>query len=317
MFKEPIQIILVSFRRLHLLKNSIRKLYERIKYPHRVLVVNNAIDDAETIKYLTFAKNCGYIYDHISLPENKGFANALTEGFKWFEKTKSGVSEYIITTQEDVIVSLLRPRCLLERLLELFKKYELEYGAISCRTQRIRRRDVDEERELIDSPTSLASCFRIQSSDDVKKLGYYFTKRPHWESPEIAKSMRQLKKKLAIATHLYVSDEGFMPYNKGFAKDFIDYKTYSPERINQGKLQPYPDIDFETCIPMKVNNPRDLPEHEKRQAFWKLYGFDAESLILAKEVLKYKGEIGKYKSWEEYWNSEDGKKMKKDFFINT
>jgi len=289
---QPIDIILVTYRRLDLLKLSIRKIYERIRYPYRLLVVNNDKDDAETAHYLRFAKDCGYLYDFINL-ENKGLPNGLTEGFKYFENTKEGVSEYVVTTQDDVIPSLLRPECLLERLLNLFKKYEPEYGAISCRTQRIRRRDVDEERELIDSPTSLASFFRIQRSDDIKKLGYYFTKREHWESPEIAKSMLQLKKKLGVATHLYVSDEGFMPKNKGFEDGFVKYNTYSPERINQGELQPYPDIDQDTCIPLKVNNPRDMKEHQKRLAFWNLYGFK-KSAVMLEELRTRHGKLSQH-----------------------
>jgi predicted O-methyltransferase YrrM len=276
---QPIDIILVTYKRQDLLKNTIRMLYERLLYPHRILVVNNDKDDGSVSRYLTNTKNCGYIYDFINL-DNKGFAGGLSEGFQYLEKTKQGISEYIITTQDDITPSLLRPKCLLERLLELFKKYESEYGAISCRTQRVRRREVDEEKELIDSPTSLSSCFRIQRSDDIKKTGHYFTYREHWESPEIAKNINQLKKKLGIATHLYVSDEGFMPKNKGFDKDFKGYNTYSPERVNQGELQPYPDIDFKTCVPMKVNNPRDMSEHQKRLAFWELYGFKKSAVML-------------------------------------
>lgn len=284
---QPIDVILCTFKRLDLLKLTIRFLYERTKYPHRLLVVNNGKDDVDTIKYLTFAKNCGYIYDSINL-DNNGLANGLTEGFKYLEKTKAGISEYVVTSQDDIIVPLLRPTCWLERLLELFKKYEDEYGAISCRTQRVRRRDVDEEKELIDSPTSLASFNRIQRSDDIQKLDNYFTNRKHWESPEIAKSMGKLKKKLGIATHLYVNDNGFMPRNKGFKEGFDKYHTFSPERVNQGELQPYPTIHQETCIPLKVNNPRDLPEHKRREEFFKLYGFDMESLIIAEKIMKYK-----------------------------
>jgi len=276
---EPVDIILVTYRRLDLLKNTLRMMYERLLYPRRILVVNNDKDDADTAHYLTWAKNCGYIHDFINL-ENEGFASGLSEGFQYFEKTKQGVSEYVVTTQDDVVPALLRPKCELERLSELFKKYESEYGAISCRTQRTRRREVNEEKELIDSPTSLASFFRIQRSDDIKQTGHYFTHREHWESPEIAKSMHQLKKKLGVATHLYVSDEGFMPKNKGFAEDFTEYNTYSPERVKQGDLQPYSDIDFETCIPVKVNDPRDMNEHEKRLAFWELYGFKKSAVML-------------------------------------
>ena len=89
-----------------------------------------------------------------------------------------------------------------------------------------------------------------------------------------------------------VNDIGFMPNNKGFQEGFTEYNTYSSERVNQGELQPYPDIHEETCIPLKVNNPRDLPEHKKREEFFKLYGFDMESLIIAEKIMKYKNNSG-------------------------
>jgi len=280
---EPISIIMVTYKRLHLLKRSVKKIYENVRFPHRLLVINNGKDDIETIRWLTFAKNCGYIYDFISL-ENKGLANGLTEGFKYFEKIKGGISEYVVTTQDDVLVPDLRP-CILERLLHLFKKYESEYGAISCRTQRIRRRDVDENRDIIDSSPSLASFFRIQRSDDIQKFGNYFTKIPHWESPQIAISMKKIGKKLGVATHLYVDDSCFEISNKGFPVGFTDYLTYSKERVQQGALQPYPEIDEKTCIPLKINTPRDRSEQKKRDAYYDHWGREGKKKCKTQEQI--------------------------------
>jgi len=285
--KESIDIILVTFKRLHLLKQAVQKIYERTRYPYRLWVVNNDITDVQTIRFLKGAKTNGFLYDFFSLPKNNGLAPALTEGFK---KVKS---EYFVTTQDDVVPPDLSP-CWLERLLHLINKYP-EYGAIACRTQRIRHRQVDEDKELIDSPTSLATFFRIQKRSDIEQVGG-FGNRPHWESPEIMKRMKQLKKKLAVATHLYCEDLGFMVSNKGYDKNDTQYNTYSKERVNQGELQPYPEVDPKTCIPLKINTIRDEKEQSKRDAYYDYWGRDGrkrhktlEQLELARYAEKGKG----------------------------
>jgi len=198
-----------------------------------------------------------------------------------FKKWKDQIGEYLICTQDDLRPPLLAlgHKCWLEQLLALFKKYQEEYVAISLRTQRIRRRDVDESLELIPSIPSLSSCFRIQKKDDMESVGA-FGSRPHWESTNFKERTQPLKKKIAVATHLYCDDMGFMVDNKGYAEEEKDYKTYSPERVKQGEIQPYPHIDEETCIPMKVNDPRDMAEHNKRLAFWELYGFKKSAVML-------------------------------------
>ena len=281
---EPVSILMVTYKRPWFLKTIVKSIYHRTKYPYRLFVINNDAEDSETIKWLKQAKSQGYVYDFLTLPENTGLAWGFTSGFNhWKDK----ISERFLCTQDDIIPPLLRPICWLERLLELFKKYESEYAVISMRTQRIRRRDVQEDIELIPSPTSLASYFRIQKKNDIEKIGG-FGAREHWESVCFKDKVQPLKKKLAVATHLYCDDTAFMSANKGYKGDFTDYKTYSPERVNQGELQPYPDIDEDTCIPMKINSPRDSPEHKKREEFFKLYGFDMETLILAQELKKKK-----------------------------
>jgi len=269
---ESIDIILCTFNRLNFLQHTLKKIYQRTRYPHRVWVVDNNSTDG-TQRWLKIAKAQGYLHEHIFNTKNLGLAGAYTEAFKKIKSSKGGISEYIICTQDDVVPADLTP-CWLERLLHLAIKYP-EYGAISCRTQRIRRRDVDESKELIDSPTSLAAFNRIQKSEDIDAVGG-FTNRKHWESPEIAKNMKKIKKKLAVATHLYCSDLGFMQPNKGFADGYTSYFTYSKERTNQGELQPYPDIDDNSCIPLKVNTPRDASEQEKREAYYKYWGVDTK-----------------------------------------
>lgn len=279
---QPIDIILTTFNRLNFLKHTVKKIYERTKYPYKLWIVDNNSSDG-TQNWLKSAKAMGYLHDYIFLPENKGLAYGLSEGFK---KVKS---DYFITTQDDVVPPKLFSCCWLEQMLHLFKKYENDYGGISMRTQRTRRRDVDELRDIIDSPPSLASFLRIQKKSDIEIVGG-FGNRKHWESPEFMKRMKRLKKKLAIATHLYCEDFGFMAHNKGYAKDCTSYYTYSKERVNQGELQPYPDIDEKSCIPLKINTERDRREQDKREAYYDYWGRDGRKSHKTpeqKELMKY------------------------------
>lgn len=259
---QPIDIILVTYQRCNFLKHTVKKIYERTLYPYRLWVIDNDSTD-NTKDYLKQAKLNGYIYDYILLKENKGLAYGLTEGFKRVK------SEYFITTQDDIVPPDLRP-CWLERMLHLAKKYP-DYGGIAMRIQRLRHRDVDEYKELIESPTSLPSVFRIQKKKDIEKLNG-FGGRPHWESTDFVNRGKVLKKKFALTTHIYADHSGFMADNKGFAEGFKDYHTFAKERIYQGKDQPYPRIDYRTNVPLGVSTLRDEKEQIKRQRFWDYWG---------------------------------------------
>lgn len=256
---------MVTFNRLEFLKHTVKKIYERTRYPNRLWVVDNCSTDG-TRDWLKKAKLHGFVHDYIFAEENKGLAAGFTLGF---EKVQS---EYFICTQDDIVPPDLKP-CWLERMLHLFKKNEEEYVGISMRVQRIRHRDVDEHKELIESSTSLASVFRISKKTEIEAVNG-FGQRPHWESTAFMQRTQPLKKKLAVATHLYADHTGFMPDNKGFAEGYTTYHTYSKERVQQGKDQPYPDIDPKTNIPLKINTHRDRHEQEAREKYWNWWGLD-------------------------------------------
>lgn len=269
---KPIDIVLVTFNRLDFLKTTVKAIYHRTRYPHRLIVVDNASTDGKTQAWLKHARINGFVSEHVFLEENKGLAAGFSAGFKLVK------SDYFICTQDDLIPPDLKP-CWLERMYELFKKYEDDYAGISMRIQRIRHREVDENRELIESPTSLASVFRIQKKNEVEAIGG-FGKRPHWESTAFINRMAAIKKKFGVATHLYADHIGFMIHNKGFEKGFTDYHTYAEERVDQGDDQPYPDIDPISNVPIKINTERDRGEHNKRLEFWKLMGFKKSAVML-------------------------------------
>lgn len=284
---KTIDILLVTFNRRNFLEHTVKKIYERTFYPYRLWVIDNNSNDG-TGDWLKTAKLHGYLHDYILLNENKGLAGALTEGFKKVE------SEYIITTQDDIVPPDLKP-CWLEKMLHLAKENP-DYGGIAMRIQRTRHRDIDESKELIESPTSLPSIFRIQKKTDIEKVNG-FGERPHWESTGFIQRTKCLKKKYAMTTHIYADHTGFMPDNKGFAEGFTTYHTYAKERVTQGKDQPYPKIDYRTNVPLEIITGRDLGEQKKRDAYWAYWGVDrrhsqrliADQIELAKYCEKGRG----------------------------
>ena len=251
---EPIDILLVAYKRLNFLKETIDKISERTFYPHRVWVISQAANPDEA-HYLKHVKKVGKIWEHIFLPDNVGQPAALNEGFKRVQ------SKVFVTTQDDIIPPDLRP-CWLERLVHLINKYE-DYGAICMRIQRTARLEIDETKELIDTVKSMPSVFRIQRKDEMPKERP-FGRLKHWESQAYAEMMQSMKKKYAMATNLYANHTGYMFDNKGYKEGDADYFTYSKERVKQGEEKPYPEIDPKTNIPVKVKHPYDIREQNDR-----------------------------------------------------
>jgi glycosyltransferase involved in cell wall biosynthesis len=255
----PIDIVLVTYQRLNYLKETVEAINKRTLYPFNLIVVDNASTDG-TQEWCQTQTKLGQISRYVRLDENKGLAIGLTEGLKFVK------SEYFITTQDDIIPPDLRP-CWLERILHLAKENP-DYGGISMRIQRTRHQKIDESKDLIESPKSLAAVFRIQKKSDLDSMGGFGT-RNHWESHSFKAICDQLKKKTAMATHLYADHFAFMDFNKGYDKNKTDYFTYSPERVDQGKEKPYPILDPKTNIPLKIVHPSDTNEQKLRTDRWK------------------------------------------------
>lgn len=275
---ESVDIILVTFERLHFLKQTVKKINERTMYPYNLIVVDNASKDNETRDWLNMAEKHGDIQKRVMLDENLGLPMALNEGMKHVK------SEYFITTQDDLIPPDLRP-CWLERMLHLAKKYP-DYAGIFMRIQRTARLHVDEDKDLIESPKSCAAVFRIQRRDDFRKRENPFGARKHWESHTFAETAKQLKKKTAMTTKLYADHIGFMADNKGFPMDKKDYHTYSDNRVFQGRDKPYMDIDYRTNYPIKLNHPYDRRELQRMEDWLAEKGRDdKESDLYQQDVL--------------------------------
>jgi len=275
---EPVDIILVTYQRLHFLKQTVTKINERTMYPYNLIVIDNASEDIGVRDYMNMAEKHGDIQRRVMLDENLGLPGALNAGMKHVR------SEFFITTQDDLLPPDLRP-CWLERMVYLIKKYP-DYAGIFMRIQRTARLHVNEDKELIYSPKSCAAVFRIQRRDDFRKLENPFGVRKHWESHDFAETAQQLKKKTAMATKLYADHIGFMADNKGFAEGKTNYHTYSDNRVYQGKEKPYMDIDHRSNYPVKVNHGYDSREFERMESWLIEKGRDdSESDLYQQDVL--------------------------------
>ena len=278
-FKEDVDIILVTYERPHLLRQTIKKINERTLYPYNLIVVDSGSKDSETAEILNVAEKRGDIQQRVIMPENLGLPMALNEGLKHVK------SEYFICTQDDLIPPDLRP-CWLERLVHLYKKYEDDYAGLCMRIQRTARLNMDEDEELIYSPKSLPAVFRISRRDDFLKNNINFGARKHWESNSFAQTAKSvLNKRIAMVTKMIADHTGYMVDNKGFKEGKTDYFTYSSLRIKQGDDKPYPDIDSRTHTPRKENHPYDIKEITRIEEWLKSKGNQDESTMSQQDIL--------------------------------
>ena len=285
-----VDIILVTYNRKNFLEKSIKEIYDKTNYRYRLWVVDNNSTDGSG-DYLKRAKLHGFIHDFILLPANIGEAGGLSKGFEHINGVKGGHGEYIICTQDDLLPPKLTP-CWLERLVHLMEKYP-EQAGIAMRIQRTRHREINEFKDLIPSSSGLPAVFRISRTSDIKEIGG-FGYAKHWEGVSFSQKMKAINKPhMSMATHIYADHIGFMPYNRGFDPEFKEYHTFSPERINQGEDQPYPEIDKDTLMPTMNNTPRDASEMKKREEYSKYWGVDFR-IRTAKNLTEEQLELVKY-----------------------
>lgn len=313
---EPVYIILISYNRINYLKKTIDLIYERTKYPHYVIVVDNASTDGSQ-QYLKEAKVIGKVFDNLFLPENIGQSCALNAGFafmqEWNKRRPS--TDLFVTTNEDLLPPQLSP-CWLERMLHLFEKYEPEgYKAISMRIERSSRMEIDEEKELISLHKSCPNVYRMARRSDFAKLGPApFRELKKWDSNSFQTQVQSfLKGKTALSTRLYASHIGFMSENKGYDEGVKTF-TVAENKKTIYLEKPYPDIDEKTNIPLKINSNADAQEHKRREEYWgTTTGIQSEKETrkkiiqrneLSKYVEEYKGKwadlgCGEYKVHED------------------
>ena len=126
--QKKVDILLVTYERLHLLKITIKAIKLRTKYPHRIIVVDNNSKDG-TKEWLRKQHMNGIIEEVILSDRNLGLGKAFQEGLRLVK------SEYFICTVDDVIPPLMDP-CWLEQELKIAKENP-EYGGIAMKGARV------------------------------------------------------------------------------------------------------------------------------------------------------------------------------------
>lgn len=123
--RRKVDILLVTFQRLKLLKIAVEAIKKRTKYPYRLIIIDNGSTDG-TREWLSGNDIADKI---IFMKENVGLGGAYREGLKYVE------SEYFICTVDDVIPPKMEP-CWLEQEL-IVAKANPDYGGIAMKGARI------------------------------------------------------------------------------------------------------------------------------------------------------------------------------------
>jgi glycosyltransferase involved in cell wall biosynthesis len=273
----PVSILLTTYNRLNFLKKTVESINQRTLYPYRLIIVSNHCTDG-TLQYLKESKVNGKIWDYLYLDENLGQSVALNKGVAlvndWENNRRRPSSDWVITTNEDIYPPMLienGSNCWLEQMIILFQKYENDgLGALAMRIERTARAEIDESQELIYFRKGIPSVFRLMRRSDLNKMGVEpFGHLKHFDSNATADNYQTvLKKKIALTTHIYASHFGFNYENKGYDLNDKNYFTYSGEaKLQVFKEKPYPEIDPETQVPIKINHGCDGYEQRKRDEY--------------------------------------------------
>jgi len=165
MNKEPLDIIMVAWKRPDFTSRSLKAILENTKYPFRLHLI---INEAPVINGMLIV-GMDDVYESVTmLKDNIGLEPAKNLGL-FFAKSK-----YFISTDNDILP--MKPNEKGDWLTQLVDLAEQnpDYGAISCRTQvMIGTGNIfsgKEEQDIVEFPHPGGSL-RIMRTDLVKKLG--------------------------------------------------------------------------------------------------------------------------------------------------
>ncbi len=186
-----IDIVISTYNRRGLLQRMIEGIKERTKIPYRLIIVDNNSEADDTINYLEELRGSKEIDVLVLNDKNIGGAKALNEGFKYVR------SELFITSDDDIVPPDLEP-CWLEQLIELFKKYYPEYGAVALRNARMLNTSFGGEwlphypdNELGESLRSSCAFLRMQKRSDMEKMPNLFGGRKKYSSLYLYRIMKK------------------------------------------------------------------------------------------------------------------------------
>jgi len=266
----PIPILITTYNRLGMLKQTIELLNQRTFYPYRIFVGDNNSSD-ETKAYLKWSKTNGKIFDYIFMPENVGQSRMLNKMFEVMEDYETNRrrphNRYFVTSNDDLFPPELGKVCWLSRMVDILERHEPEYGGLCARIQRTSRNDIDETTEIISCFKGFPSVGRLMVREDFRALGPNpFGVLRKWDSNTCGETFKfKLHKKFGFATHIYFDHAGFMVENKGYDKN-IDTFTVAANKLTEYVDKPYPDIN-DANEPIKINHPSDIYEQRDRDRY--------------------------------------------------
>jgi len=121
---EPVDIIVVTYRRPLFIKEFIEQLEKRTQYPYRLIVVDNGSNDT-TKEWLLEQLHKKRIWKLVFNTKNEFLSTCFAKGFKLVE------SRLFITTQDDLLPPEIGYHWLAE-MVELIDEHQ-EYTTISMK----------------------------------------------------------------------------------------------------------------------------------------------------------------------------------------
>jgi len=242
-------IVIVTFNRRQLLQETLNKIWERTRTPYRIIVVDNHSVEDDTVEYLKEAYRQKRIDVMLLSEKNLGIAGAFNLAF---EHVKSDI---FITTNDDLTPPELSP-CWLEQMLELFKKWYPEYGAIGMRHVRMRNVRFGAEwlphypnNELGESKLCMPAVFRLQKKSDISHLKHPFGDREWWDDQEFKRIMKELGFRSGFAKNIWAHHISYGLPNKGYG-DLTSYLHYNEARNKRDQQKGMAPLDPKTNEPL-------------------------------------------------------------------
>lgn len=237
-----IDIVMVTYNRLEFTKKTLRAIYNRTKFPYRLIVIDNDSTDG-TREYLEEDDRIDVLHFNI---KNIGLEKALQMGL---EEVKSNV---FVTTDNDCIPPLLKP-CWLKQLYDLFQRHP-DYAAIALRPQILIGvgKIFNTDKEVVENNV-VGGSFRIMDTKIVKEVGgwsnQFVNNGRGNEEWDICTKLRKAGYKVGYAKNLWTYHM-FGKENWGYPK-FID-----AAKSRSIKTPFFKDIEYNpiTCEPKIKNN---------------------------------------------------------------
>lgn len=195
--KNPIDIFITCWNRSEFTKRTVDYLWERTKYPFRIIVINNNSDDG-TAEYLKEAVASGKVFHVVHHDKNIGIHQA------WNTALGLADGEYFITTDNDIYVPDLSEDWLSQ--LVFLMNNNIEYGAIACQPHAyIGMSDPTPDPSGVAEVSHCGAVMRIMRRKAVAEAGgwekFYNAKRNH-EELTVCSRLRTAGYKVGYASYI-------------------------------------------------------------------------------------------------------------------